>query len=307
MSNDDKCSFPTTDGQKEDPNDSFNFMTTRMMTVLVFLILTVSKVYSQNYEPLDLARKIFDKNNLPNIKNYISGEYEGIPNGKDLPKGAVTKFILLEQTQKTAVVGMTVLDSAGKGIDTYLHFQKDTVWKMNAFRALAMTGMLEQVVIELEKITAQQLDDLITNSKSKKKNGRSVFTSREDYNFQLGNAKLTLELDENIAKHFLENRAEFERIKNLALAELEKNKADENRNIKLIESIKPEYQKLFITSISSGDYNLRNCVNFLIGGMVDNLVGYFYVKDKNDLPKMNPSQIIMIREIGNGWYIYKTT
>ena len=32
-----------------------------------------------------------------------------------------------------------------------------------------------------------------------------------------------------------------------------------------------------------------------------------FVKDKKDVPEMNPSRIIMIREIGNGWYIYKTT
>jgi hypothetical protein len=282
-------------------------MTTRVTTLLTFLILTVTTVYGQTYEPFDLAKKIFGKDSLPNIDNYITGEYKGRPNGQDLQKGSTTKFTLLGQTEKTAVVAMTILDSLGKGLDTYLHFEKDTVWKMSAFRALAMTGIIEQVKIELEKMTPQQVDDIIAKSKKKKKDDFAMFTSREDYNFQLGNAKLTLELDDNISKHFVSNQAEFERLKNLALTQLEKGKVDKERSMKLIENLKTDYQKLFISSVSTGGYGLGNCINFLIGGMVDNSVGYIYVKDKKDLPAMNSDRVIMIREIGNGWYIYKTT
>lgn len=282
-------------------------MKTRITTILTTLILTVTTVYGQTYEPLDLAKKIFGKDSLPNIDNFITGEYKGRPNGQDLQSGSTTKFTLLGQTEKTAVVAMTILDSMGKGLDTYLHFEKDTVWKMSAFRALAMTGIIEQVKIELEKMTLQKVDDIIAKSKKKKKDNFAMFTSRDDYNFQLGNVKLTLELDDNIAKHFVANQAEFERLKNLALTQLEKENVDEERSIKLIENVKADYQKLFISSVSTGGYELGNCINFLIGGMVDNSVGYIYVNDKKDLPEMNPSRIIMIREIGNGWYIYKTT
>ena len=282
-------------------------MKTRITTIFTTLILTFTTVYGQTYEPLDLAKKIFAKETLPNIENYISGEYEGKPNGKDLQNGSITKFMLLGQTDKTAVVGMTVLDSLGKGFDTYLHFEKDSSWKMTAFRALAMTGMIEQIKIELEKMTPKQVDEMIEKSKKNKNEDFEMFKSREDYNFQLGNVKLTLELDENIIQHFLTNQAEFDRLKNLALTHLEKEKVDEERSLKLIETSKTDYNKLFISSVSTGGYELGNCINFLIGGMLDNSVGYFYIKDKKDLPEMNPSRIIMIREIGNGWYIYKTT
>lgn len=282
-------------------------MKARITTILTTLILTVTTVYGQNYEPLDLAKKIFGKDSLPNIDNFITGEYKGRPTGQDLQNGSTTKFTLLGQTEKAAVVEMTILDSLGKGLDTYLHFEKDTIWKMSAFRALAMTGIIEQVKIELEKMTQQQVDDIIAKSKKKKKDNFAMFTSIEDYNFQLGNIRLTLELDDNIAKHFLTNQAEFERLKNLAMKQSEKKKVDEERSIKLIENLKADYQKLFISSVSTGGYELGNCINFLIGGMVDNSVGYIYVKDKKDLPEMNSDRVIMIKEIGNGWYIYKTT
>lgn len=288
-----------------------NFMMTRIITTFVLNILTATIACSQNIEPLDLAKKIFSKEHFNDINNYITGEYKneskGRPTGQDLPTGSNLTFSLLEQTTNKAVVDMTVQDTTGKGIDTYLFFEKDEVWKMDAFRALALTGIIEQVKNGLEKMTPEQVDSLINKSKNEKNKDIAIFSSREDFNFQLGNAKLTLELDTNIIKHFLDNNTEFERIKDSALKELESKKPNEEQRIKLVENLKPDYQKLFISSVSYGDDGLENCIDFLIGGITDNSVGYIYVNDKKDLPHMDADKIIMIKEIGNGWYIYKTT
>jgi len=280
-------------------------------TLLTILTLTLTlSCNGQSYEPVDLAKKIFSRDKFAKKSEYITGEYKenkGKPEGQDLPKGTTTKFLLLEQTEERAVVAMTILDESGYGVDTYLHFKKENIWKMSTFRGLAMTGFIEQMVIELEKMTPEQVDEIIAMSKKKKKYDFSMFNSRENYDFKLGNAKLTIALDNNIIQHFVENQAEFERLKNLALLQLEKEKIDKKRNVKLIESLKADYQKLFISSVSTGGYELGNCINFLIGGILDNTVGYLFVNDKKDLPEMNPNSIIMIREIGNGWYMYKTT
>ncbi len=264
-------------------------------------------VSGQSLEPLELAKKIFGNEKFPNLERFIMGEYEGHPNGQDLQVGSMTQFMVLGQTANKAVISMTVLDSTGKGLDTYLHFQKDTIWKMTAFRALAMTGMIEQLKNGLEKMTMQEVDELIEKSK-KSKSDFSLFTSRDDYYFQLGNARLTLELDSNIIKHFFKNRAEFERIKEVAIHELYGKKTDGERSIKLVENLRNDYRKLFVASVSYGDYELGGkCIDFSIGGMLDNTVGYLYVKDKKDLPEMTDRRVIMIREISEGWYIYKTT
>ena len=106
---------------------------------------------------------------------------------------------------------------------------------------------------------------------------------------------------DNIIKHFQANQNEFEHLKNLALIQLERPEGTE-----LLENSKSDYKKLFISSVSI-DEALGNGINFLIGGMLDNSVGYLYVKDKKDLPEMSPELLIMIKEIGNGWYIYKKT
>ena len=284
-------------------------MNNKLWKIFILVILTNLTAFGQNYEPLDLAKKIFGKDSLTNIMEYSTGEYQGKPNGQDLQKNSTLKFVLLGQTEKDAFVGMTILDTTGKGIDTYLRFKKDTIWKMYSFRALAMTNMLEQALIELQKKTPEQIDKMI--EKSKTKNGKDeIFKSKEDYQFYLGNLKLTIDLDENIINHFLKNQVEFEKLKNIALKELEtkKKKKDKERGLKLVENLVPDYSKLFVSSITFGNDEVgENCLVFLIGGILDNTVGYLYIKDKKDLPKMPSGTIIMIKEIGNGWFLYKTT
>lgn len=286
----------------------YNFMSARFTIILSFFLVNTTTAFGQLLGPLDLAKKIFSKEPFPDIKKYITGEYEGKPDGQDLAKNSITRFMLLGQTNDKAVVAMTILDSAGKGLDTYLHFGKDSIWKMQAFRALAMTGMIEQAIKELEKMTPKEVDELIEKSKNAKEKEYVVFTSRDDYYYELGNARLTIELDENIIKHFLDNKPEFERIKEAALAELRKKKSDEESSVNLVENLRNNYRRLFISSVSYGSYELgSNCLDFSIGGMLDNTVGYLYVKDKKDLPEMSDSRVIMLREIGDGWYLYKTT
>jgi hypothetical protein len=263
---------------------------------------------SQPLEPLDLAKKIFRPKPFPDLYRYTSGEYKGNPNGQDLQRGSITRFQLLQQSSDTAVVCMTVLDSSGKGLDTYLHFHKDSVWKMHAFRALAMTSIVEEAKNELEKMTLEEVDKIIQKSKTHKDEKSIRFSSRDDYYFALGNAKLTLSLDDSIVSHFLTHKAEFERLKKEALKELQTINLDEERATLLLKELEGDYKKLFISSISVGDWELgTKSLKFLIGGMIDNTVGYLYVEDVHMLPQINASRVIMLREIGAGWYLYKTT
>ena len=282
-------------------------MNKRTKLTLLLFILTLSNTYSQtSILPLDLAKKILSKAKFTDIKKYCTGEYKGRPNGNDIDKNATLQFALLSQTVDKAVVAVTIIDKTGKGLDTYLHFSKENIWKANAFRALAMTGMIEGAKKELEQLSTKKVDSLIAISKNDT-TGNSMFKSREDFDFQLGNLNLILSLDSEIIDHFNKNKIEFERLKDIAFKNLDTTKADEERSIKLCNGLENDFHKLFISSIKTGGYELGNCINFSIGGMLDNTVGYLFVKDKKDVPEMNPSRIIMIREIGNGWYIYKTT
>jgi hypothetical protein len=284
-------------------------MTTRTTSIVIILLMAITTSYAQSFEPLDLAQKIFSKDSLANISKYTTGEYQGKPNGQDFPPDITKKFSLLQQTADKAVVVMTVSNQEGATLDTYLHFAKDTTWKMCAFRSLAMTGMIEQMIIELEKMTPQQIDKQIEQAKkSKKDDDEDMIKSKEDYDFLLGNAKLTITSDEKIIQHFEANKAAFEQLKEKALKELASRTEKEEGRTRLLKNEKGACQKLLISSVAFGDYELGgNCLSFLIGGILDNTVGYLYVKDKKDAPAMHADRIIMIKEISNGWYIYKTT
>jgi hypothetical protein len=278
-------------------------MKLRLFVVLIFFVQVIYG-YSQVFTPLELAQEIFSKDGNINIENYITGEYAGTPNGGDINENLYTKFILLEQNENKAVVVMTIHDEIGKGSDYYLYFKKDAIWKMYALRSLAITGMIESIVTFLEQMSNEEIDGQINGN-----NEYSLFSSINEYNYLLGNYRLILETDDNIINHFMENRNEFERIKDMAIKEL--NEKYNYRNIEsqiyLIQDFEYEYKKLYVSSVSIGDIEFGLCLQFHIGGILDNTVGYIYTNDRVNLPEINPNRIIMIREIGNGWYIYKTT
>lgn len=281
----------------------------KKFTILLgYFFFFISSILGQSLEPIELAKKIFGKEKIDNISFYITGEYLGSPNGQDLAEEFTTKFTLLEQTGKTAVVNMTIIDSIGKGLDTYLHFEKDSIWRMKAFRALAMTGFIEQIVSELESMTAEQVEKIIEESINTEDNNSAMFRSKDEYRFLLENSKLTLALDDDIVKHFETHRLEFDKLRDLALEELSNTKVNDQQITKLLADQEESCKKILVAEVSFGDYLVGgNCLSFHIGGMIDNTVGYLYVKDKKDLPQMNPSRVIMLRKIGDGWYLYKTT
>ena len=191
-------------------------MKNKILFFLVIIAAIISNGYAQNPEPLALAKLIFGDKHFPDIDKYVTGEYDGKPDGADVASGVIKKFLLLEQTESKAVVVLTLLDSTGQGMDAYLHFSKDTCWKMNAMRGLALTGIIEEVKNMLEKLTPKEVDEMIKENKEK---ANGSFASREEYEFELGNARLTLELDDKIIEHFQKNKTAFERIRELILTE----------------------------------------------------------------------------------------
>lgn len=127
---------------------------------------------------------------------------------------------------------------------------------------------------------------------------------KEDFQYQLENIKLTLEFDDNTIMHFNENKEKFETLKNEVI-NFRKDTTHNQKNINFEFQVK--LNKLYLGKLSNYQLLCEECIKFTIGGMIDNTVGYFYLSDERKLPKMNPSRVIMIREIGNGWYIFKTT
>jgi hypothetical protein len=278
----------------------------KFLFVLLFVCTIVLSCKAQNYDPLTLSKKIFSKDTWPDIKKHVTGEYNGRPNGKDIRSNLKISFTLLSQSKEAAVVNITLSDSTGKEFDTYLHFVKQTIWKACAFRALALTGIIEQVHEGVAKLTPAQVDSIIKAPHNDTSDFR-MFKSKEEYQFLLGNTGLTLASDRELIAHFNKNKAGFEDIKNKLLAKGFMKDKESLEKMKGAEDIYKEVKILFIGNVLPNFEETNNSLDFLIGGITDNAVGYFYIKDPKDVPKMNPNHFIMIRDLGNGWYLYKST
>ena len=129
--------------------------------------------------------------------------------------------------------------------------------------------------------------------------------------FFIETSKLLLKDDRSIIDHFIDNADRFDSFLREAKYRImpEDFNLDEPRELPYI----IEYYKkaLLITNVSK-EYNRAggiypNVIFFTIGGILDDTGGYLYVEDNKDLPKIEKSKFIMIREIGNGWYFFKTT
>ena len=276
----------------------------RILFAILSFVIQIYPIFSEEYSPLELAQEIFSRNPRINIFDHITGKYSGSPNGGDIDEKFHLQFLLLMQDEIDAVVAMKIYDKAGNGIDYYLFFRKETLWKMHAIRSLAIPRWFELMVNELEQMPAEEIKSIINSNKK-----FAMFSTMDEYNFLVGNGRLILETDDNIINHFIENREEFERLRDLAIKEFEElfpNKKIE-KQINLISGKGHEFKRLYISSISVGDIEFGLSINFLIGGILDNSVGFIYTDDPRNLPRMSPDRVIMIREIGNGWYMYKTT
>ena len=268
--------------------------------ISLILILTSGIINGQELTPLELVEKVFtDKEFAKNKSKYSTGEYKGSPNATDFKKRSKLNFRLLSENENSAVVNMTIIDGLSNGMDTYVHLIKNKKWKIEAFRALAMTGILQKMKSEFEKMTDKEIDSLL-------KIDKRSFKSKKDFRRELENIKLTLAFDDKIIEHFKKNKDRFEEIKRALLNVKIKEGEVSHRKINLGRKIKLDYKGLLINSISN-NYNCEKCFEFVIGGMIDNTVGYLYIPEGEIIPKMNSSRLIMLREIGNGWYIFKTT
>ncbi len=276
-----------------------------LLIILFCFIATQSESQSLT-DPLNLTKAIFSRNEFPNLDKHITGEFTGHPNGTDIQIGTTTKFLLLEQNEKTAVVNVTLVDSIGNEFDSYIHLKMDTVWKITAFRALAMTGMIYQMHKQLESLAVAQVDSVINSAKNDSL-GPAPFTSKDQYTYLLENTNLINASDNKIIEHFKNHESEFNTLKNSALLEIDTSTAHQEQNIRLVHGLKQQHQSILISSVSTGGFQFGSAIEFRIGGIMDNQVGYLFVPENGHVPQMDPKEIILIREIGNGWYLYKTT
>jgi hypothetical protein len=106
-----------------------------------------------------------------------------------LLNGAPDAVVLTGPTQGVARVQWFGANS--QVADFYFYLKWRGSWKLSAMRYLSLTGIIEQVVLELREKTTRTLKEQA----------------------ELANMELTLACDRELRRHFLAHRAEFEQLR----------------------------------------------------------------------------------------------
>lgn len=152
--------------------------------------------------------------------------------------------------------------------DAYFYLKREKgAWKVSAARSFALTGIIFMARDEL------------------KKKARLSAQERDE----LANMNLLLASDATLKAYFLKNRADFEKLR------LETARSGVGK--KALE------RKLALDSVIVGE---KGAVDFIIGGVTDNTVGFGY-SPRDKLPPIDPGEKIWVERLAPRWFLFRTT
>ncbi len=270
----------------------------------IFFILPFFIFGQQNLTPLQITEHYLSPNVFKDKAKYFCCELETESSadetlGQRLPVFVNRKCELIEQNDSAAVVAIE-LKEPEFGVDYYLYFEKKQNWQAKSMRSLAMTSWGFDIFNDLKKISQDSIEQFNKENPS-------------GYAFEMGNTKLWISLDSEIIAHFNQNKSLFEEVIDIVKRKEYFKSSDTQtdfENVKKDSRINEILNKIFIKRLSITNEEAAecdNCLEFHIAGMVDNSVGFFYQPDPTKVPKISGTTFILIKKIGNGWYLYKTT
>jgi uncharacterized protein YrzB (UPF0473 family) len=247
---------------------------------------------------MELARHIFSRD-VDNdfVNKHMTGDYSGHPNGKDLPPGATVTFRLLQETAKQAVIAMTLTDQDGKSNNKYLFFQQDSEgWKMYAIAQPTLARIHERKKQEMEAMSQEQIDSALSIARQYED---PEYKTKEEFDFILNSLRLKLAPDDTLVAHFQKYQTTFD---SLRIAAMKAKPSAVAYQTTLVNTKTPALRPLLISNVTTGGFLPEQCIDFHIQ---HDQVGYLYVPDKKYLPELAPDKVMMLREVGKGWYLYK--
>lgn len=214
--------------------------------------------------------------------------------GQQLDSTVIREIHLLYQDTARAVVTVW-LHNEKTSMDVYFYLQHRQVWTVYAVRSLVMK--------DLAKDELKRLDSIPQNERGK------TYTKQHGHSWQFDrdNAMLWSSPDTIIANHFHLTKARFGQLEKMRAKMYMVSPTDSiDSTYFASKKMRKAMDKLLIRAIRS-DRNAPGAVLYLIGGVLDNTVGYMYQPDPRKVPQVSAGYFILIRPLGGGWYLYKTT
>jgi hypothetical protein len=282
------------------------------------LYILVYDVQAQSLEPVQIAEKFFSKDTTGLSEYFCCEMLREEPDTRTAEKKAEDKRVrdslriawgipevidpavtpeLIQQDEYSAVVSVN-LSEGEYSEDCYLYFINNNGWKLEAMRELALPGFIYAYRKMIESMTEEEKINM-------QKEGRW-----EDIQNDLKEITLLLKDDKALIKHFEDNREKFM----LFLSEAKKlipansqYSISRNDSIPSLDAYGKELTITYIEKDHCSNTKIPGAVSFVIGGVLDNTAGYMYLEDTANLPEISKSGIIILKPMGGGWYLFKTT
>ncbi len=272
------------------------------ISFLLFLLSFSSSVLGQvdSLSPLDVVGRYISLAGFPNKAPYFCCELAAESRsdstlGQLLPKNVKRSTHLISQDSTRAIVSVWLRDSMTSR-DFYLYLgHNKTRWVMICIRSLVLTDAARDEIKRLDSVPIRERGKIYS-----KKTGR-------DWNFERNNTLLWLAADTDLVQHFRQNEKAFEAArKQIAKEKLIAPGDTVCANVMVHKKIVKQLDRALIREVTM-DRGYPGTLLFVVGGIGDNAVGYMYQPDPTKLPPCNTRYYILIRPLGKGWYLYKTT
>ncbi|MGY3089153.1 hypothetical protein ACVWYF_002193 [Hymenobacter sp. UYAg731] len=255
--------------------------------------------------PLVIAEQFVAPAGWPAMKSYLCCEVAGQVRrqtlGQQIPPRVLRACQLVRQDSATAVVAVELRDSLSRR-DFYLHFHREAEgWKLSAIRNLAMTHLGPPMVALLAAMPPAEVADY----DRKHPDASHAFT--------VGNLRLWTSADADIVAHFNAHRAAFQEVLNRVQTGrffdpvLGAHEATDEQAANADPAVHALLRQLYLGRVTRRAIGCGSCLEFVIGGKIDSTVGLLYQPEAALLPAMQPDGLIVLRPLGDGWYLYKTT
>jgi hypothetical protein len=177
-------------------------------------------------------------------------------------------------------VGRIQLHGKNRVVDLYFYLKLQDSWKISAVRTLALTGIVEGACEYLKtkpNLTAAEKDEL-------------------------GNCELVLASDEALHQWFAKNAVIMNKLYDITRGQKPGYSSEQN-NPKYAD-LKTQLKSLHFSGLA--EVQTDGNVEFVIGGMTDNTVGFLY-SPNNQPPKISSNLYIWVEEIAPKWFLFRTT
>ena len=274
----------------------------KQLFTIAFLSITLcvnAQYAGDTLTPLRVVEKYVSPNGFPEkLRHFCCEMYQewGAQQtlGQQLPVGVVRDIHLLYQDTAKAVVTVWLHDSV-TSMDVYFYLQHRQVWTIYAARSLVMKDFAKKELKRLDSIPLSQ-------------RGKPYATiSNHTWQFDHDNTELWGKADTLLAQYFYDHKTEFAKLEKMRAKKYPLKASDTLKmSLNVDKKIRKSMNTLLLRDILL-DPHAPGSLLYHIGGVLDNSVGYLYQPDPAKVPAISAGYFILIRPLGNGWYLYKTT